>query len=59
MCIMLTANLRELKLSFGAEILDADVAGADKAMLDGVINTFHRHGAILLRGQTLTPDKPF
>jgi taurine dioxygenase len=56
---MLTAtrpNLRELKTGFGAEILDVDLAGAGKPVLEKVVDTFHRHGAILLRDQKLTPD---
>jgi len=46
---------RELKPGFGAEILDVDLARADADTLAGVVDTFHRHGAILLRGQDMTP----
>jgi len=46
---------RELKPGFGAEILDVDLARADQDTLAGVVDTFHRHGAILLRGQDMTP----
>ncbi len=44
---------RPLMKSFGAEILDVNLAQADESALAHVVNTFHRHGAILLRGQTL------
>ena len=46
---------RPLKPGFGAEILDVDLQHADDATLDGVVDTFHKHGAILLRDQTMTP----
>ena len=47
---------RELRAGFGAEILDIDLARADDATLDGVVDAFNRHGAILARGQTMTAD---
>jgi len=47
---------RELRAGFGAEILDVDLAHADDATLDGVVDAFNRHGAILVRGQTMTAD---
>ena len=46
---------RPLKPGFGAEILDVDLRYADESTFDGVIHAFHRHGAIVLRGQTMTP----
>ncbi|WP_374569786.1 TauD/TfdA dioxygenase family protein [Phenylobacterium sp.] len=46
---------RPLGPGFGAEIEDVDIHTADEATLDAVVDTFHRHGAILLRGQTLDP----
>ena len=51
-----TLDRRELKAGFGAEILGLDVARADKTDLAGVVDAFQRHGAILLRDQTLNPD---
>jgi taurine dioxygenase len=54
MSLALLPKIRELKPGFGAEILDVDIKHAD-ATLDGVVETFHRHGAILLRGQSLEP----
>lgn len=41
---------------FGAEIIDLDINVADDATLDGVVDVFNRHGALLLRGQKLDPD---
>jgi taurine dioxygenase len=46
---------RSMRQGFGAEILDVDLRRADEATLDEVVATFHRHGAILLRGQVMTP----
>jgi len=40
---------------FGALIEDVDLATADAATLASVVDTFHRHGAIVLRNQTLSP----
>lgn len=48
---------RPLREGFGAEILDVDLRRADDATLAGVVDTFHRHGAILLRDQTLSPGE--
>jgi taurine dioxygenase len=47
---------RPLKPGFGAEILEVDLARADRATLAAVVDTFHRHGAILLRDQSLGPE---
>ncbi len=46
---------RPLKDNFGVEILDVDVTTADAATLAEVVATFHRHGAIVLRDQNLSP----
>jgi len=48
-------RIRPLKPGFGAEILDVDLRRADAATLAAVVDTFQRHGAILLRGQTMAP----
>jgi taurine dioxygenase len=56
---MITAErpkISELKPGFGAEIDGVDLAHADDATLRTVVEAFHKHGAILLRGQTLKPD---
>lgn len=49
-------EIRKLKDNLGAEILGVDLATASDAELADVVATFHLHGAILLRGQTMTPD---
>ena len=48
-------HIRELKPGFGVEILDVDLASADQATLDAVVEAFHRWGTILLRQQQLPP----
>src|SRR3954464_15827148 len=54
----LTADLaiKDLKPGFGAEISGIDLASASDAALDRVVDTFHRHGAIALHDQKMTPD---
>ncbi|MDB5988284.1 MAG: TauD/TfdA family dioxygenase [Nevskia sp.] len=47
---------RDLKPGFGSEILNLDLPTADAATLAAVVDTFHRTGAILLRGQQMTPQ---
>jgi taurine dioxygenase len=49
--------MRPLKPGFGAEVLDVDLRGAGETTLAAVVRTFHRHGALLLRGQNLTPGE--
>ncbi|MEA1647928.1 TauD/TfdA family dioxygenase [Nitrospirillum sp. BR 11164] len=46
---------RPLKPGFGAEILDVDLKTASPEEVGQVVEAFHRHGAILLRGQDLDP----
>ena len=53
---VLTPSVRELKPGFGAEILDLDLARASPAERAGAVATFHRHGAILVRDQAMSPD---
>jgi taurine dioxygenase len=48
---------RPLKPGFGAEILDVDIRTAGDETLRAVVRTFHGHGAIVLRDQTLTPGE--
>ncbi len=52
----LKPRIAELKPGFGAEILGVDLPSADEGTLDEVVDAFHRHGAIVLRDQTMTPD---
>lgn len=53
------ANIRTRPLmpGFGAEILDVDLSRAGAETLKDVVETFHRHGAILLRGQEMDPGQ--
>ncbi len=48
-------KIRELKAGFGAEILEVDLAHADNDAIDGVVGAFHRHGAVVLRDQKMSP----
>jgi len=45
----------ELKPRFGAEISEVDLSRADGRTVAAVVDTFHRTGAIVLRGQRLSP----
>jgi len=55
MTTAIDVRTRPLKAGFGAEIRGVDLRHADDATLDAVVATFHKHGAIVLRGQTMTP----
>ncbi len=61
MATLVKLRTRPLMERFGAEILDVDLKAALKAgddeTLDAVVDTFHRHGAIMLRGQDLSPGE--
>jgi len=46
----------ELKPGFGARIHDIDLSVASDAEIDKVVATFHRHGAVVVPGQDMTPD---
>ena len=48
--------IQELKPGFGALIQGVDLPAASDAKLDCVVAAFHRHGAIVLRDQQMTPD---
>jgi taurine dioxygenase len=50
-------RIRELKPRFGAEILGVDLGSADSRTIEAVVDTFHRTGAIVVRGQRLPPEK--
>ncbi len=56
MNIQTARRTKPLMPGFGVEIFDVDIATADQRTLADVVSTFHRHGAIVLRGQTL--DQP-
>lgn len=49
-------QIRELKPGFGAEVSGVDVASADPATQQKLVETFQRHGALLVRGQSMNPD---
>ncbi|MDB5453580.1 MAG: TauD/TfdA family dioxygenase [Caulobacteraceae bacterium] len=57
MSTLVDIRTRPLKEGFGAEILGVDLRTADAETLAAVVATFHKHGAILLRGQTLSPGE--
>ncbi|CAN5156981.1 TauD/TfdA family dioxygenase [soil metagenome] len=46
----------ELKPGFGARIHDIDLPTSSDAEIDKVVAAFHRHGAVVVPGQTMTPD---
>jgi taurine dioxygenase len=46
----------ELKPGFGARIHDINLPTASDAEIDKVVAAFHRHGAIVVPGQDMTPD---
>ena len=48
---------RALKPGFGAEIEGVDLREASAETLRAVVDAFHRHGAILLRDQHLSPGE--
>ncbi len=48
-------SLRPLLPGFGAEIIGVNVKGARPQVLKEIVSTLDRHGAILLRGQQLSP----
>lgn len=49
-------KVSQLKEGFGAQIHDIDVTTADPGTLAAVVKTFDRSGALLVRGQTMSPD---
>jgi len=59
--ILAKIRTRPLMEGFGAEILGVDLKAAlsarDSETLKGVVETFHSHGAIMLRGQDLSPGE--
>ncbi len=50
-------DIRPLWDGFGMEVLGVDLATADAATQDRVIDVFHRHGAMVVRDQKLTPEQ--
>ncbi|MGJ7491055.1 TauD/TfdA dioxygenase family protein [Variovorax sp. ZT4R33] len=52
-----TLSIRKLKDDYGAEVLGVDVSTGDAQTLQAVVDTFNLHGAVLLRGQSLSPEQ--
>jgi taurine dioxygenase len=50
-------TITELKPGFGAEIQGLDLATADDKKIDAVVEVFNLHGAVVLRGQDLSPAR--
>ncbi len=48
---------RPLKPGFGVEVLDVDLATADRDTIEAVKDAFHRNGAMVLRNQRLSPEQ--
>ncbi|WP_411817837.1 TauD/TfdA dioxygenase family protein [Hyphococcus sp. DH-69] len=49
-------QIKELKPGFGAEVSGVDVAKASDETHKELVDTFHKHGAMLIRGQSMDPD---
>jgi taurine dioxygenase len=50
-------DIRPMWDGFGVEVLGVDLATADTATQDRVVDIFHRHGVMVVRNQTLTPEQ--
>jgi taurine dioxygenase len=50
-------EVRPLWDGFGVEVLGVDLAVADAAIRDRVVDIFHRHGVMVVRDQKLTPEE--
>ena len=50
-------EIRPLWDGFGVEVLGVDLAKADDATCDRVVDTFHRHGVMVVRDQRLSPEE--
>lgn len=49
-------EIKELKPGFGAQIMNVDLAKSDDATLDSVVGAFNLHGAVVVRGQKMSPE---
>jgi taurine dioxygenase len=56
MTARLDLKTRELKPGFGAEVMGVDLARRHPEDQAAVVAAFQRHGAVVLRDQTLTPE---
>jgi taurine dioxygenase len=50
-------NTRPLKANFGVDITGIDVTTAPRDILDEIVTLFHRHGAVVVRDQKLSPQQ--
>ena len=50
-------GFRELKPGFGAEIIDSDLTDLNPEDTRNLVRIFHRHGALLVRNQNLSPHQ--
>jgi taurine dioxygenase len=59
MTVTQSLEIRPLKpgSGFGAEVIGCDLRSADDATMAEVVKAFQHHGALLLRGQSLSPDQ--
>jgi taurine dioxygenase len=48
---------RPLWEGFGVEVLGVELATAPQDVIDRVVDTFHRHGVMVVRDQKLTPEE--
>lgn len=56
---MSTSNsfqVKNLQKGFGAQVSGIDIASASDAQQQDIVDLFHRHGALLIRGQEMSPD---
>ncbi|MEM7569669.1 MAG: TauD/TfdA family dioxygenase [Pseudomonadota bacterium] len=56
MTAMYALEVTELKPGFGAEVSGVDVASASDAVHQELVDIFQKHGALLIRGQDMSPD---
>ena len=50
-------DVRPLSDGFGVEVRGVDLATCGPAVHRAVVDVFHRHGILVVRGQTLTPEQ--
>jgi taurine dioxygenase len=52
-----TLQIRPMWEGFGVEVLGVDLATAGVDIQDRMVEVFHRHGAMVIRDQVLTPEQ--
>ena len=53
---IMESQIKELKPGFGAEVQGVDIANSDDEVRKALVDVFHKHGALLVRNQSMTPD---